>query len=67
MLTAILSTLAAWLVGLVIDANLFQPTGFLCLRVVLPVIVMGAFILAAVKKQGRPDGENENLEKGNRE
>ncbi len=52
MLAAILSTLAAWFIGLVLDANLpLEPAGFLCLRVVLPVIVMGAFILAAVHRQ----------------
>lgn len=52
MLAAVLSTLAAWLVGLVLDANLgFEPFSFLCLRVVLPVIVMGTFILAAIHNQ----------------
>lgn len=60
MVTAILSTFAAWAIGLLIDANLFQPTGFLCLRVVLPVIVMGAFILAAVNRQKK---DSEILEK----
>ncbi len=52
MAIAIISTLAAWFIGLVLDANLpFEPTGFLCLRVLLPVLVMGAFILAAVHNQ----------------
>lgn len=62
MVTAVLSTLAAWIVGLLIDANLFQPTGFLCLRVVLPVIVMGAFLLAAIHKQ-KKDSEISEKEK----
>ncbi len=65
MLTAVLSTLAAWLVGLLLDANLpFEPTGFLCLRVLLPIIVMGAFILAAVHNQ-KKDHEISEKEKRN--
>lgn len=37
LLYAIFSTLAAWFVGLVLDVNIgFEPTGFLCLRIVLP-------------------------------
>lgn len=63
MLTAMLSTLAAWVAGLLLDANLpFEPTGFLCLRAVLPVIVMGAFVLAAVQKR---NGNGETTEKEN--
>ncbi len=65
MLAAVLSTLAAWFVGLGLDANLpFEPFGFLCLRVVLPVIVMGAFILAAVRNQ-KKDNEISEKEKRN--
>ncbi len=65
MLVAIISTLAAWFVGLLLDSNVgFEPFGFLCLRVVLPVTVMGAFILAAVQKR---NGNGENTEKGKEE
>lgn len=50
-------TLAAWFVGLVLDANLdFRPTGFLSLRVLFPVLAMGLCILKAVMKDG-PDEE----------
>ncbi len=65
MLAAVLSTLAAWIVGLVLDANVgFEPFGFLCLRVVLPVIVMGAFILTAINSQ-KKDNEISEKEKRN--
>ncbi len=65
MLAAILSTLAAWFVGLVLDANLpLEPTGFLCLRVLLPVLVMGAFLLAAINRQKK---DSEISEKGKKE
>ncbi len=48
---AIISTIVAWFVGLLIDANVnFNPKGFLCLRVVLPILIMGYFILYAIKK-----------------
>ena len=50
-------TLAAWFVGLVLDANIdFGPTGFLSLRVLFPVLAMGLCILKAVMKDG-PDEE----------
>jgi len=46
MWSAIFSTIAAWFTGLLLDANLdMNPRGFLCLRVLFPVLVMGAFIL----------------------
>ncbi|MBQ9921776.1 MAG: hypothetical protein IJO52_06295 [Clostridia bacterium] len=46
MITAIVCTIIAWVIGLVIDANLmFNDCGFLMLRVLLPLITMGAFIL----------------------
>ena len=55
-MTAIVSTLVAWFVGLFLDANLdFNPQGFLCLRILLPLIVMGICILKAIK-----DGEKKN-------
>jgi len=39
-LTTIVATLIAWFVGLLIDANLDfgDPQGFLCLRVLLPIL-----------------------------
>ena len=40
---AILSTLGAWVLGLVLDANIgFSPLGFLELRILLPVLAMGS-------------------------
>ena len=51
----ILSTLAAWFVGLFIDINSgWDPTGILCLRVVLPIIVTGIWVLKSVR-----DGKKE--------
>ncbi len=42
-------TAAAWVFGLLPDASLpFEPKGFLYLRVLLPILVMGAFILTAI-------------------
>lgn len=48
---AILSTAAAWFIGLVLDANIEfgDPMGFLGLRIVLPVLAMGLCILHEVK------------------
>ena len=45
--TAILSTLAAWFVGLVLDANidLGDPLGFTSFRILFPIIAMGLCIL----------------------
>lgn len=45
--TAILSTLAAWFVGLVLDANIDfgDPVGFLSFRILFPLIAMGLCIL----------------------
>lgn len=52
-LTAILSTLAAWFVGLFIDVNLDvgDPRGFLCLRVLFPILVMGICVLRAINRK----------------
>ncbi len=48
---AIVSTVVAWFIGLVIDANInFDQQGFLYLRVLFPIIVMGIFILSAINK-----------------
>ena len=47
---AIISTLAAWFVGLFADVNIDfgDPQGFLALRVLFPVLAMGICILKAV-------------------
>lgn len=52
-IAAIVSTLAAWALGLVLDANIRfgDPQGFLCLRVLLPVLAMGLCLLRAIKEQ----------------
>lgn len=51
MWTAVISTVFAWAFGLFADANIpFNPNGYLMLRVLLPMLVMGAFILS--KKKG---------------
>ena len=48
--TAILSTLAAWFVGLVLDANIDfgDPVGFLSFRILFPIIDMGLCILKSI-------------------
>ena len=57
MLYPALLTLAAWLVGLFIDANIpFEPLGFLELRVLLPVLAMGLCILWRLGQNGKRDG-----------
>ena len=58
MLYPALITLAAWLVGLLIDANTFTGdayTGFLELRVLLPVLAMGLCILWRLGQNGKRD------------
>ena len=51
-LKAIISTLAAWFVGLLIDVNLGSGDWqLLCLRVLLPVLAMGLCILSELKKK----------------
>ena len=41
-LQAVVWTVLAWFAGLILDANLsIQPAGFLCLRVLLPMLSMG--------------------------
>ena len=46
-LVAAVSTLFAWIVGLFLDANLTNGNmiGFLNLRILLPIIIMGICIL----------------------
>ena len=51
-LKAIISTLAAWFVGLLIDVNLGSGDWqMLYLRVLLPVLAMGLCILSVLKKK----------------
>ena len=51
---AVVSTLAAWFIGLVLDVNIEIPQlygyGFLCLRVLFPMLAMGVCILRAIQK-----------------
>ena len=54
MTSAIISTIIAWAVGLFLDANIdFNPAGFLELRALLPIIVMGCFILKRLDKKDK--------------
>ena len=48
--TAIICTLVAWFIGLLIDANIDfgDPQGFLALRVLFPILAMGICILKAI-------------------
>lgn len=56
MLYPALITLAAWLVGLLIDANIpFEPLGFLELRVLLPVLAMGLCVLWRLRVRDREE------------
>ena len=48
-ISAVVSTIAAWFVGLFLDANIgFEPLGILELRILFPVLTMGVFILKAI-------------------
>lgn len=55
MLYPALLTLAAWLVGLFIDANTFSGDyiGFLELRVLLPVLTMGLCVLWRLERRDK--------------
>ena len=55
MLYPALLTLAAWLVGLFIDANTFSDAylGFLELRVLLPVRAMGLCVLWRLERRDK--------------
>lgn len=48
-LKAIIATIAAWFVGLLLDVNLDvgDPKGFLCLRILFPILAMGVCLLYA--------------------
>ena len=52
---AIISTLAAWFVGLFADVNIDfgDPQGFLALRVLFPVLAMEICILKALKERDK--------------
>ena len=51
MWSAMIFTVLAWIAGLVADALIpFQPFGYLMLRVLLPLLVMGGFILSGRNK-----------------
>ncbi len=53
-LSSAMIVLAAWLAGLFADANIpIEPLGFLCLRVVLPVLAMGLCLLWRLGREGR--------------
>ena len=42
----------AWIVGLFLDANIqFNPNGYLMLRVLLPMLVLGGAILLSLEKK----------------
>ena len=61
LLSSFILTVAAWGVGLVLDGNIgSNPPGFLCLRVLFPVLVMGLCILSALKGK---DGKTESKDK----
>lgn len=50
---AILYTLAAWFVGLVLDTNIDfgEPVGFLSFRILFPIIAMGLCIIKCINEQ----------------
>ena len=50
-LKAVVSTLAAWFVGLLLDVNLPGDWQILCLRVLFPVLSLGLCILSELKKK----------------
>ncbi len=54
-ITAVILTLLAYFVGLVLDANIDmnQYVGILELRILFPILVMGVCILDAIKKIGK--------------
>lgn len=63
LLSSFILTVAAWGVGLMLDGNTStNPPGFLCLRVLLPVLVMGLCILHALKSKDSK-AENKDNEK----
>ena len=54
-LIAVTATLCAWFIGLILDANIdFEPSGFLHLRVLFPILAMGLCVLKEIMKD-KPD------------
>ena len=54
--TMIASAIGAWVVGLLIDANIgFEPVGVLELRLLLPMLAIGLCILKAIKDSGKKE------------
>ena len=51
-LKAIILTIAGWFIGLILDANIDfgDPTGFLSLRILFPMLAMGLCILHELKR-----------------
>ena len=51
-ISASISTIIAWFVGMILDANIgFEPVGFLELRILLPILTMGLFIIKSINKK----------------
>ena len=48
--TAIFTTIVAWFIGLLLDANIDfgEPVGFLSFRILLPILAMGVCILKSI-------------------
>lgn len=48
--TAIFTTIVAWFIGLLLDANIDfgEPAGFLSFRILLPILAMGVCILKSI-------------------
>ena len=51
-LKATILTIAGWFIGLILDANIDfgDPTGFLSLRILFPMLAMGLCILHEIKR-----------------
>lgn len=57
-ITTIVFTLVAWIVGLLLDANIdCNNLDFLCLRVLLPILAMGLCLLRAIKENRSNGGK----------
>lgn len=52
-MVTIVSTLAAWFVGLFLDVNIHlgDPDGFLCLRVLFPILAAALCLLWEIRNQ----------------
>ena len=48
-ISAVLLAIVAWFIGLLLDANISPDMlGFLELRILFPILIMGVFILKAI-------------------